>query len=173
MRPTGSTLLSLAIVLFSLIPCLAQQRAATLEIQMPESRFTARNTIRLDVIVKNFSTEDLHVWKADPIANGEAEAYTFAEVRNAKGEVLPRTDGLIVEIDGKKSMHPKSWLTRKGATIRRHEELHDFLLLSNLFDLSKPGTYTVSASADVEDRSGPEIKRTSVVSNKISFSVER
>jgi hypothetical protein len=171
MRPA---LLCHAIVLFSLIPCIAQQPAATLEIQMPESRFTAGNPIMLDVIVKNLSTENLDVWKADPIVDGEAEAYTFVEVRDAEGKVLPRIDGTTITLrDGRRYMRPKSWLTRKGATIKRHEELHDFLVLSNLFDLSKPGTYTASVSTDVEDRSGTEVKRARAVSNKVSFSVEQ
>ena len=49
-------------------------------------------------------------------------------------------------------------------------KLHDFLLLSSLFDLSKPGIYVVSAGADIpKPYSGPEIKWIVAESNNATF----
>ena len=169
-----SAFLRSSIVLFSLVSCVAQEPTATLEIQLPESGFPVGTLIRLNVIVKNLSTEDLRVWKASPQVNGQAEAYISVEVRDSEGKSLPRTDGLTIVKNGKKYVIGKRWLTRKGVVLEPNQELHDFLLLSSLFDLSKPGTYTVSARADIPaPYSGPEIKWITAMSNKISFSLKR
>ena len=53
------------------------------------------------------------------------------EVLDSEGKSLPRIDGVTFIHDGKKTMMPKSW-TRKGVTVKPNQELHDFLLLSNL-----------------------------------------
>lgn len=162
------------VVLFGLVSCFAQEPRATLEIQMPQSEFTVGTAVRLDVIVKNSMTEDLHVWKVSPDAYGMAEAYIGVEVRDADGKSLPRADGQTIVRNGKKYVSPKSWLTRKGVYIKPNQELHDFLVLSNLFDLSMPGTYTVSAKADFEKpNSGAEIKLIVAESSKIHFAVKQ
>ena len=73
-------------------------------------------------------------------------------------------------------MIPKSWFKRNGVVLRPNQELRDFLLLSSLFDLSKPGTYTVSARADIDiaaPHSGSEIKWITARSNKNGFAVRR
>ncbi len=173
MRPTISAFIGLVVVLFSFVPCVAQMPAATLEIQMPESSSATGAPIRLNVIVKNISTEDLRIWKTSPNADGLAEAYINVEVRDPEGKSPPRIDGVPIVKNGKKYMMAKSWLTRKGVTVKPNHELHDFLLLSSLFDLRKPGTYTVSAKTDIpEPYSGPEAKWIEVASNKISFTVK-
>jgi hypothetical protein len=52
-------------------------------------------------------------------------------------------------------------------------KLHDFLLLSSLFDLSKPGIYVVSAEANIpKPHSGPEIKWIVAESNNFAFATK-
>jgi hypothetical protein len=96
---------------FSLVPCFAQKPSATLEIQTPESRFIAGTIIRLDVVVKNSMTKVLHVWKASPEGDGQAEACIAVEVSDSEGRSLPRTDRTTIVRNGKKYTFPKSWLT--------------------------------------------------------------
>ena len=173
MRPIVSAFLYFGIVLFSFAPCVAQTPAATLEIQMPESKFALGTPIRLDVTIKNISTERLHIWKVSPQDDGRAEAYMSVEVLDSEGKSLPRIDGVTFVHDGKKDMMPKSW-TRKGVTVKANQELHDFLLLSNLFDLSKPGMYTVSVKTDIpKPNPGSQIKFVVVASNSINFAVKQ
>ena len=141
---------------------------------MPESEFPVGTAIRLDVIVRNSMTKDLHVWKVSRDADGQAEAYITVKVRDSAGKSLPRVDGQKIVKNGKEYVLPKIWLTRKGAYVNPDQELHDYIVLSRLFDLGKPGIYTVSAKADFEaPDSGPEIKWIAAESKEISFAVKR
>jgi hypothetical protein len=163
-----------AIVLLGMAPCFAQKPSVMLDIQVPESEFTVGTAIRLDVAVRNSMTEDLHVWKVSPDNVGLAEAYIDVEIRDSEGKSLPRADGQTVVMNGKKYVFPKSWMTRKGAYVKPNQELRDYILLSKVFDLSKPGTYTVSAKASFDSRdSGPEIKWIVAESNKVTFAVKQ
>jgi hypothetical protein len=162
-----------AIVLCSVVPCIAQQQTATMEIRMPESRIAAGSPIRLDVIVKNLSTQNLHVWKAEPHVDGQAEAYTSVEVRGSNGNRLQRIDGPAVVRNGKTYRLPRRWLTRKGVYVEAHQVLRDFLVLSELFDLSMPGAYTVSPHGDFQaPDSGSEVKWVVAESSQIRFTVK-
>lgn len=171
-RPV-TTFICCAIVLLVCLPSLAQRPAASLEIQMPKSEFKTGVAIRLDAIISNLSTDDLRIWKAEPKVDGMAEAYLSVRVRNVEGKSLPRIDGSAVVKNGKKYVIGKRWLTRKGVIVRPNEELHDFLVLSKLFDLREPGTYIVSSEADTPRAdSGPEIKWIVARSNELTFVVK-
>lgn len=180
MRPTVLAFLCYGLAPFSWVPCVAQEPPATLQIQMPESKLASGTPIRLDVIAKNIATDDLLVWKASPQDDGEAEAYIYVQVRDAAGKSLLRIDGTTIVVNGKKYVRPKSWFTRKGIIVAPEHELRDFLVLSNLFDLSKPGNYSVSATLEIpgsaelmhsKPEPGPEPKFIEVESNKITFAV--
>jgi hypothetical protein len=163
-----------AIVLLSLAPCLGQKPPATLKIQLPASSFTEGTSIKLDVMVKNISKDELNVWKASPQVDGEAEAYVDVEVRDSAGKALSRIDGVTIVRNGKKYTFPKSWFTRKGASIAPGRVSRDFVLLNNLFDLSKPGSYVVSAKMeDAWPNSGPEMKLWEADSNQIRFKIRQ
>ena len=158
------------IALFSWVPSLEQNPGVTLEIGMLGD--SSGGDIRLDVFVRNSTAEKLHVWKASPQVDGQAEAYLAVDVRDSEGKPVPRTDGTFV-INGKKH-YLKFWLLRKGVYVEPHDELHDYLVLSKLFDLSKPGRYTVSTKAAFElPGSEPEIKWFSAESNTINFVVKQ
>ena len=173
MRFTAMTFLFNAIVLLSSLPCVAQKPAATLQIQLHEKEFKSGAAIRLDVIVTNLSGEDLRIWKVSAQVDGQAEAYLSVNVCDSEGKPLSRIDGVTIERNGKKYRIGKAWITRKGVMLSTNHELRDFLSLSALFNLSKPGTYTASAAADIpEPYSGPEIKWIVAKSNKVSFEVK-
>lgn len=163
-----------AIALFSLAHCLGQKPPVTLKIELAGSSFTKGTPIKLDVVVKNISKEELNVWKASPQVDGEAEAYVYVEVRDPAGKALSRIDGVTIVKNGKSYMRPKAWITRKGISVAPGKALHDFLLLSNLFDLSEPGSYIVSATMeDVWPDSGPEMKLWDADSNQIRFKIKQ
>ena len=67
-------------------------------------------------------------------------------------------------------------MTRKGAYIKPNQELRDYIVLAKVFDLSNPGTYTVSAKKRVLIHSilgSPEIKWIVAESNNITFAVKQ
>lgn len=163
-----------AIALFCLAHCLGQKPPVTLKIQLPASSFTEGTSIKLDVMVKNISKEELNVWKASPKVEGEAEAYVYVELRDSAGKALSRIDGVTIIRNGKKYTFPKRWMTRKGISVAPGGTLRDFLFLGNLFDLSKPGSYIVSAKLeDAWPDSGPEMKLWDADSNQIRFKIKQ
>jgi hypothetical protein len=174
MRLSARVFNTSVIALFSLAHCLGQKPPATLKIQLQASSFTEGTPIKLDVVVKNISKKELNVWKASPQVDGEAEAYVYVEVRDTAGKALSRIDGVMIVRNGKSYMRPKAWITRKGISVAPGKALHDFLLLSNLFDLSKAGSYVVSAKMeDAWPNSGPEMKLWEADSNQIRFKIRQ
>jgi len=166
-------ILCCAVVPFICLSSASQKPSATLQIKLPLSEFEAGTPIRLDVIVRNSTSEDFHVWKASPEVDGQAEAYVLPKVLDAHGKSLSRIDGITVVRNGKKYSIGRQWLKRRGAILKPAEELHDFLILSNLFDLTKPGTYVVSAVGEItRPDPGPEIKWIAAQSNEITFIVK-
>jgi hypothetical protein len=173
MRP-ATRLFSSAILLAGAVICSAQEPAAKLEVRTPKSSYQIGTPIRLDITLKNISAEILHIDKVSEHDDGQAEAYISVEVRNSSGRALPRTDGLTFIKNGKKYTIGKRWLTRMGVDLEPNQHLRDYLVLSKLFNLSRPGNYTVSAKAEIRaPGSGPEINWIEARSNTIEFTVQR
>jgi hypothetical protein len=173
MRQSLRTFHISVIALLSVTHCFGQKLPARLKIQLPASSFIEGTPIKLDVTVKNISKKELNVWKASPQVDGEAEAYAYVEVRDSAGNALSRIDGVTIVKNGKSYMRRKAWITRKGISVAPGKALQDFLLLSNLFDLTKPGSYIVSAKLeDAWPDSGPEMKLWEADSNQIRFKIK-
>jgi hypothetical protein len=138
---------------------------------MPQSTFEAGTAVRLDVIVRNLSDEADLIPKVD----GHAEDYLHIEVRAQDGKQLERIDRQTLLRNGKTYSFPKrGWGSRKLETIKPNDESRNYLVLSNLFDLCKPGTYSVSAKAELQKPySGPEIKWVETAAEEIEFVVKR
>jgi hypothetical protein len=152
----------------------AQQPEAAVEIRLANPVVTLGVPVTLNVVIKNVSNVDLRLLKESPNSDGHAEDYLHLEVRDADGKLLPRIDVTSrVMKNGKNFSLPKrGWGSRKGASITPHGELRDYLILSDLFDLSKPGAYSVSAQGVLQKPySGPEIKWVETAAEKIDFAV--
>jgi hypothetical protein len=100
--------------------------------------------VRLDITVTNISDHPICFYKARG-AGGQAEAANSFEARDASGNRLRRIDGYTVWIHGEAHTKLPLILSRKGVVLKPDETLDDFTTLSNLFDLTKPGRYTVTA----------------------------
>jgi len=76
--------------------------------------------------------------------------------------------------NGKTYSFPKrGWGSRQFETIKPNDESRNYLVLSDLFDLSKPGAYSISAKAELQKPySGPEIKFVETAAEKIDFVVK-
>ena len=128
--------------------------------------------MKLVITVTNTSGQDVDLYKT-PGPDGQAEDVNKIEVRDQSGNSLPRIDVQTVEIGGKLRTFPKKITkSRAGVILKPGESLKDFAILSNLFDLSKPGKYTVVAQN--ERRSGDsshELNMIYVKSNMITITV--
>ena len=143
----------------------------TVSIQCPQSEVRSGSEVKLLITVTNASEQNITLYKL-PGDDGQAEAANKIEVRDSSGNLLPRIDGQKVMIGGTQRMMPKRWISRKGVILKSGESLEDFTILSSIFDLSKPGKYTITVQN--ERRSdGPEheLKLIYVKSNIITITV--
>jgi len=144
----------------------------TVLIQCQPSEVKSGSEVKLFITVSNTSDQDVHLYKT-PGPDGQAEDVNKIEVRDEVGNKLSRSDVQTVEIGGKLRTFPKKMkVSRKGGIVKPGESLSDFAVLSNLFDLSKPGHYTVTVRN--ERRSGdlgPEMKLIYASSNTITLTV--
>jgi hypothetical protein len=144
----------------------------SVSIQCPQSEVKSGAEVKLFITVTNTSDQDVHVFKA-PGADGHAEDENKIEVRDETGNLLPRADVEIAEIGGRQHKIPKRIkISRAGVLLKPGENLTDFSILSDLFDLSKPGTYTVTAQNErrSEDES-PDLNFIYAKSNTITITV--
>jgi len=165
-------MISCTALAFNVADALAQQTPpVTLSIQADTTAVKVGERIKLRVSITNSSGQALVVDKASS-SDGQAEAYTTVEVRDFSGKPLSRIDGQTFVKNGKSYVIPRAWTTRKGVTVGPGEDLIDFLQLSNLFDLSTPGVYTVAANVEIRvPGTGTEIKWIGAKSNTIQIAV--
>jgi hypothetical protein len=166
-------LFGILILTVSGIACAQTSRQPfTVLIQCPQSEVKGGTEVRLLITVTNTSDQDVDLYKT-PGPDGHAEDVNKIDVRDASGNLLKRADSQIIEIGGTQHTVPKRFrISRKGVILKPGESLEDFTILSNLFDLSKPGKYTVTAQN--ERRSGDsshELKLIYVKSNTITITV--
>ncbi len=123
--------------------CIAQVKSPiTVSITTPSQVAKIGEAIRVNVTVKNTSDHSVKLYKAlGP--DGQAEAANQIEVLDVDGKKLPRIDGLAVQVRGQ-IYHRQMPMSRTMIRLDPGQSNEDFLILNNLFDLSKPGKYRVT-----------------------------
>ena len=67
---------------------------------------------------------------------------------------------------------PKRWATRKGTDLAPGGTLEDYMMLNQMFDFTKSGTYSVSAKIAIQaPDSGPEIHWLQAGSNTLKITI--
>jgi len=154
------------------ISCTAQQEAPiTASISTPTPAIRSGAELKVNVTITNTSDHAVRLYKAlGP--DGQAEAANHIEVFDADGKKLSRIDGPAIQKNGRNSHLPKAWISRTTIAVGPGESSEDFLILSNLFDLSKPGKYSVTLRHEMRaGDSDPNIKLIYATSNTIAFTV--
>lgn len=152
--------------------CTAQQQspiAASISTPTPIIRSGAE--VKVYVTITNNSDHTIRLYKAlGP--DGQAEAANKVEVYDANGKKLSRIDGRAIKINGQPRHLPKQWISRTTVEVKPGDSSEDFLILSNLFDLSKPGKYTVTLRHEMRaDDSDPNVHLVCAKSNTIDVTV--
>jgi hypothetical protein len=122
----------------------------SITIGTPNSAVEAGSDVRLDITLTNLLERDILVGKVP--RQGQAEITFAIDVRDSEGKEP-------VETEYGSKVHGKSkgpfgldvtvWTTR----LKPGEKLQDYSILSHVYDLSVPGTYTISAHRiDVESK---------------------
>ena len=120
------------------ISALAQQRVPiTVTISTPTPVAKSGTEIRIDVSVKNTSDQTIPILKALGF-DGQTEFVNHPHVFDAKGEP-------VAWIAGR-----HSGLSRKTITVEPGKSEDDFMILSKLYDMTKPGAYKVVVQHELE-----------------------
>jgi hypothetical protein len=151
--------------------CIAQVKSPiTVSITTPSQVAKIGEAIRVNITVKNTSDHSVKLYKAlGP--DGQAEAANQIEVLDADGKKLPRIDGPAVQVRGQ-IYHRQMPMSRTMIRLDPGQSSEDFLILSNLFDLSKPGKYTVTVGHGLRvDVPGADPYLMNVPSNTITVTL--
>ena len=135
----------------------------------PEAKSGAQ--VRINVTVENISGSTVELYKAlGP--DGQAEAANDVDVYDSDGNALFRVDGRAFKVNGQIRHLPKQWISRKTVPLEPGKSSEDFLVLSDLFDLTKPGHYTVKVRHQLQIPNPPsEDKVIEEPSNTITITV--
>lgn len=153
--------------------CMAQQKSAlAVLISTPTPVLTSGQQIRLDVSVTNTSDQAVRILKALG-SDGHAEAVNRVEVYDSDGNKLSRTDGPAVQINGQTHHLLKRGMSRKTVPLEPGKSDKNFLILSHLFNMSKPEKYTVMVRQERMDldQPRPQDRFSFVSSNTITIMV--
>jgi hypothetical protein len=140
--------------------CIAQLNPpVTVTITTPTPVTKSGAEIRIDVTVVNTSDNTIKIVKA-PGPDGHADAANQVEVYDAEGNKIPLA-------------HRQMWISRKTVPVEPGKSYVDYLTLSKLFDLSKPGKYTVTVRHELMqlDEPRPEDRRMLIPSNPLTVTV--
>lgn len=162
------------VLLTAALPAIAvaQQRSPiTVSIMTPTPVTKSGTDVRVNITVTNTSGHAVKLYKAlGP--DGQAEAANQVDVYDGEGKKLPRVDGRTMHVRGETYHLPKQWISRKKILVETGQSSDDFLVLSNLFDISKPGEYAVSVRQEMRtDDSDPDVKLIYATSNRITVTV--
>jgi hypothetical protein len=152
--------------------CTAEQPVPiTVSIVTPTPVTKSGAEVRIGVTVANTSDHAVKLYKAlGP--DGQAEEANHVDAYDADGKALSRIDGRAVQVHGETHHLPKQWIGRTTVFVEPGKTADDFLILSNLFDLSKPGKYTVTVRQEKRaDDSDPDVKLIYATSNKVAITV--
>ena len=160
MKITGTILYCL---LSLQIAAIGQTYPVTVSITTPEKAVKSGSEIRVNITVTNNSDETVRTPKVLGLdrQGGQPESANGIDVTDSKGQPLRRLPG------------HQSWLSQALKALKPGDSDEDFLILTKLFDLSKPGQYTVGVRHEImePDESEDGFKRIFVPSNSISITV--
>jgi hypothetical protein len=155
-------------------PSLLGQASQTVHISIAPSPSTVHlgEEVTLSVTLSNVSSQPLHLFTPS-IAGGEIEGAVDISLQNAAGERVDRTDGrFVTDSAGKVIQLRKRYVSRKGMVIPPGESYSDQTILTKIFDLKRPGRYTVWVTARLREYgSSGEETQVEAESPKVTFDI--
>jgi hypothetical protein len=132
----------------------------SVSISTPAETVKSGEEIRVNVRVTNTSNHVVKILKSSG-NEGPADGVNSADVTYDGGQRAPRIPNHQI------------FLTRGLISVKPGDSKEDFLIVSKLFDMSKPGRYTVLVRHELleDDGTDDKFKRSFVPSNSISITV--
>jgi len=130
-----------------------KQPAFSIAISAPDL-ISAGSEPKLSIVLKNTSDHEIMLGRS--VQPDHGELHHDVEVRDDKGDLAPETEyhrkikGRLPATPGKAPPPPNVW-SDILTSIKPGETRNDDLTISKLYDLSKPGKYTIQVSRFDED----------------------
>jgi hypothetical protein len=146
----------------NLVPSRSAQRPFSLTISTEHDRVKVGSEVLVQITLTNTSDQEIALGKA-PGNLPQAESEYLVEVHDSRGQTAPDTDY------GRKIKQNKIVVSfsRVSATVGPGESLKDGVILTKLYDLSRPGKYSVQLLRKVPPQLGDGL----IKSNKVTITV--
>jgi hypothetical protein len=165
----ANVLLRASFVILSLATLAARQTPApsfSITISTTESTVKVGSKVAITILFKNISQEEVDLAKIPGDHGGEF--HNVVDVRDADGKLPPETE-YKQELEGRRSTvnghHVLPLTSNFTQFLKPGDLMQDSLVITNLYDLSKPGKYTIQI-----ERSD-DVRKTVVKSNVITVTV--
>ncbi|HKW58073.1 MAG TPA: hypothetical protein VJN42_12015 [Candidatus Acidoferrum sp.] len=133
----------------------ASQRGAapfSVTVKTSQDNVKAGSEIGIRIILQNTSATDLSMARSNGVSQGES--HYLIDVRDSSGLTAPETEyerRITGKENGKRTVIYGSDIF---FTLKPHETLEDEALLNKLYDLRRPGKYTVQVSREIPKQLG-------------------
>jgi len=153
----------LFILLLSLLPLAfaqTQQSAPfSLSITPAQASVKSGSPVELEVITTNLSPQPITLSKSNP-----GMEYDF-DVRDSGKKAAPMSPQLKRMRD---PAHPHGVFRLFGKVLQPQESLRETVTISEYYDMSKPGTYTIRLQREIPEQVGKGVVKSNAVSVKIT-----
>lgn len=125
------------------MPAQCQQRPLSIAISTPQSALKVGSEVRIEVTLTNTSNRRVLIQERNPATDYQID------VRDERGTAVPETDfGRKLKEPPVIPMNSRNF----GMYLRPNESTKENIALSDLYDLSHPGQYTIQVSRAVSNK---------------------
>jgi len=125
----------------------------------------AGSEARLEIVLKNTSNHEFSITKSN--AEDRAESHYYIDVRDSKGRPVPDTEYAHTVSNLNSKPTTQFVFSEVVHTLNPGESLSDIAVITKLYDLSRPGEYTIIVSRKISR----ELGKGTVKSNPITITV--
>jgi hypothetical protein len=144
----------------------------SITISTPNLIVKAGSQVRITIIVKNITDRKVPVMQSNGVDEGEFN-YDL-DIRDEQGKQAPETNelrSLRGEPDEHGHRHASYIVSEITYYLKPGETLQDGIIANKLYDLSKPGKYTIQVSRYKPEYGKHGFSKARVKSNKITLTV--
>jgi hypothetical protein len=141
-------------------------------ISCPQTSVVGSAKVELSIRITNISNQETDVFVA-PV--GHAEDANIIHIYDALGRPVRRVDYDAIMINGRThKIRKRLNIERAGYVLRPQETIENYADISDIFDLSQPGVYSIYVESErrAPDDSGPVLNQVLQRSNQIQLEVK-
>jgi len=124
----------------------------SLTLSSSEKVIKAGSEARLEIVLKNTSNHEFSITKSN--AEDRAESHYRIDVRDSKGRPVPDTEYAHTVWNLNSKPTTQFVFSEVVHTLKPGESLTDVVVITKLYELSRPGKYTIRISREISRELG-------------------